>query len=110
MKRTRNDVVAEIKTARDGEARVRANAYMNLPVKLYDYWRAVAAFIAYDRALVMFARATEHKIPGMAATALADFERARDGDTTEMALAVADGLRDALATVADWMNNEESNR
>ena len=109
MKRTRNDVIAEIKTARD-EAHVKANAHMNLTANRYDYWRAVAAFLTYDRALVMFARATEHKIPGMAATALADFERARDGETTEMTLAVADGRRDAFATVADWMNNEESNR
>ena len=109
MKRTRNDVIAEIKTARD-EAHVRANAHMSITIKRYNYWRAVAAFIAYDRALVMFARATEHKIPGMAAAALADFERARDAETTEMTLAIADGRRDALATVADWMNNEESNR
>ena len=109
MQRSRNDLVAEIKTARD-EALSMAHAYVNLTAKRYDYWRAVAAFRAYDQALVMFARATEHKIPGIAANALADFERARDGDTTEMALAVADGRRDALATVADWMNNEESNR
>ena len=109
MQRNRNDLIAEIKTARD-EAHVKANAHMNLTAKRYDYWRAVAASRAYHRALVMFARATEHEIPGMAATALADFARARDGDTTERALAVADGLRDALATVADWMNNEESNR
>ena len=109
MKRNRNDVVAEIKTARD-EARITAHAYENLTDKRYDRWRAAAAVLAYDRALVMFARATEHEIPGMAATALADFERARDSETTEMALAFADGRRDALATVADWMNNEESNR
>ena len=109
MQRNRNDVIAEIETARD-EARITAHAYVNLTDNRYNYWRAVAAFRAYDRALVMFARATEHKIPGMAAKALADFARARDGETTEMALAVADGRRDALATVADWMNNEESNR
>ena len=106
MKRMRADLIAEIKTARD-EARVKAHAYMNLTIKRYDYWRAMSAVLAYDEALAMFARATEHKIPDMAATAVADFERARDGDTTEMTLAVADGRRDALASVADWMNTEE---
>ena len=109
MQRNRNDVIAETKTARD-EARVKANAYMNLTIKRYDYWRAMSAVLTYDEALAMFARATEHRIPDMAATAVADFERARDGDTTEMSLAVADGRRDALASVADWMRNEEGNR
>ena len=109
MNRNRNDLIAEIKTARD-EAHARAYALRNLTAKRYDYWRAVAAIRAYDQALTVFAFGTEYKIPGMVANALADFERARDGETTEMALAAADGRRDALATVADWMNNEESNR
>lgn len=109
MKRMRADLIAEIKTARD-EARVKARAYMNLTIKKYDYWRAVSAVLTYDEALAMFARATEHKIPGMAATAIADFERARDDDTSEGTLAIADGRRDALASVAEWMTDEEGNR
>ena len=102
----RADLIAEIKTARD-EARIKAHAYMNLTIKKYDYWRAVSAVLTYDEALAMFEQGTEHKIPDMATAAIADFERARDGDTTEMTLAVADGRRDALASVADWMRNEE---
>ena len=109
MKRNRNDVIAEIKTARN-EARIKAHAYMNLTIKKYDYWRAVSAVLTYDEALAMFARATEHKIPAMAATAIADFERVRDSEDPEMILAVTDGRRDALASVADWMNTEENNR
>ena len=104
MKRNKNDVIAEIKTARD-EAKVKANAYKGLTAKRYDYWRAVSAVLAYDRALAMFARASEHKIPNMATEAIAEFEYERDNDIPEMALAVADGHRDALATVAEWMNN-----
>ena len=111
MKRNRNDVIAEIKTARD-EAKVKANAYKDLTAKRYDYWRAVSAVLAYDRALAMFARASEHKIPDMATEAIADFEYAHNDDptATEMTLAVTDGRRDALATVAEWMNTEEGNR
>ena len=99
----RNDIIAKIKTARD-EARVKANAYENITAKRYDYWRAIETVYGYDDALTMFARATEHYIPDMAATAIADFERARDSDTDEMTLAVADGRRDALATVVDLMD------
>ena len=111
MKRMRADLIAEIKTARD-EARIKAHAYMNLTIKKYDYWRAVSAVLTYDEALAMFARATEHRIPAMAARAIADFERAHDDDptATERTLAIADGRRDALASVADWMRNEEGNR
>ena len=109
MKRNRNDVIAEIKTARD-EARVKANAYRNLTSQRYDYWRAVSAVLTYDEALAMFARATEHKIPDMAARAIADFERVRDSEDPEMILAIMDGRRDALASVADWMNTKEDNR
>lgn len=109
MKRTRADVVAEIKTARD-EARIKANAYMNLTTKRYDYWRAVTASVAYDAALIMFEQGTEHDIPDMAVRAITIFERARDSEASEVNLAVADGRRDALASVADWMRNEESNR
>lgn len=108
MKRNRNDIIAKIKTARTG-AQTKANAYENLTSKRYDYWRAVTAIRAYDQALAMFERGTEHKIPDMAATAIADFERARDSDTDEMTLAVADGRRDALASVTYWMNTEEDN-
>lgn len=108
MKRMRADVIAEIKTARD-EAQIKANAYKNLTAKQYDYWRAVSAVLTYDEALAMFARATEHKIPGMAARAIAYFEYVHNDDptATEMTLAVVDGRRDALASVADWMSNEE---
>lgn len=109
MKRNRNDLIAEIKTAR-AEALVKAHAYENLTSKRYDYWRAAAAVRAYDQALAMFARGTEHQIPDMAARAIADFEYARDNETTEMNLAFADGRRDALASVADWMRNEEGDR
>ena len=110
MKRNRNDVIAEIKTARD-EARIKAHAYRYVKIKRYDYWRAVSAVLTYDEALAMFARATEHKIPDMAARAVTDFERAHDDDptATEITLSLADGRRDALASVADWMRNEKSN-
>ena len=104
MKRNKNDLIAEIKTARD-EARVKENAYKNLTAKKYDYWRATAAVFTYNTALVMFALGTEHKIPDMAVEAIADFERARDSDAPEMSLAVADGRRDALASVAEWMSD-----
>ena len=105
------DVIAKIKTARD-EARFKVHVYENLTSKRYDYWRADAAILAYNQALAMLEQGTEQQIPDMAATALADFEYARDDDptATEMSLAVADGRRDALASVADWMNAEESNR
>ena len=109
MKRNKNDLIAEIKTARD-EARVKENAYKNLTAKKYDYWRATAAVFTYNTALVMFALGTEHKILDMAVEAIADFERARDSDAPEMSLAVTDGRRDAFASVADWMRNEEGNR
>ena len=104
MKRNRNDLIAEIKTARD-EAKVKANAYRNLTAKEYDYWRAVSARIAYEDALDMFEQATEHDIPGMAVEAVAGFEWVRDSEVSEVVLALADGRRDALATVAEWMNN-----
>ena len=104
MKRNKNDVIAEIKAARD-ESRIKANAYRNLTAKRYDYWRAVSTALTYDETLRMFARATEHKIPDMAAKAVAYFERVRDSEITEFTLAVLDGRRDALASVADWMYN-----
>ncbi len=104
MKRNKNDVIAEIKVARD-EARIKANAYKGLTAKRYDYWRAVAAITAYDQALTMFARGTEHDIRDMAATAIATFERARDNEIRETDLAVTDGRRDALASVAEWMSD-----
>ena len=102
----RNDIIAEIKTAR-AEAQTKVNAYENLTSKRYDYWRAIAAIVAYDQALAMLMRGTEHQIPDMAATAIADFEYAHNDDptATEMTLAFADGRRDALASVAEWMNN-----
>lgn len=100
----RNDIIAKIKTAR-AEAQTKANAYENLTSKRYDFWRAITAIRAYNEALGMFARAIEHKIPDMATIAIADFERARDSDTDGMTLAVTDGRRDALASVAEWMSN-----
>ena len=109
MKRMRADLVAEIKAARD-EARVKKNAYRNLTSKRYDYWRAIAAIAVYHKTLAMFEQGTEHKIPDMAVEAIAEFESARDDERPEMNLAVADGRRDALASVADWMNTEEDNR
>ena len=101
----RNDIIAEIKTARD-EARFKAHAYVGLTSKRYDYWRAITAIVAYDEALAMLEQGTEQQIPDMAATALANFEYARDDDptATEMTLAVADGRRDALNTVVDLMD------
>ena len=96
MKRMRADVIAEIKTALD-EAKVKARAYKYLTSERYNYRRALAAIAAYDQALTLFARGTEHQIPAMAVRA-------------EMTLAVTDGRRDALASVADWMNTEENNR
>ena len=109
MKRNKNDVIAEIKTALD-EANVKANAYMNLTAKRYDYWRAIAAIAVYHKTLAMFEQGTEHKIPDMATAAIAIFERARDREIRETDLAVTDGRRDAFASVADWMRNEEGNR
>lgn len=123
MKRNRNDVVAEIKTARD-EAHTKARAYKNYMTEKYNYWRAISTVTTYNETLVMFEQGTEHQIPDMAATAHADFERARDdeilevdldGEMIEMSvgvsdLAVIDGRRDALASVADWMTTEENNR
>ena len=96
MRRNRNDVIAEIKAALD-EAKAKARAYKYLPAKRYDYRRALAAIAAYDQALALFARGTEQNILGMAVRA-------------EMTLAVADGRRAALASVADWMYNEEGNK
>ena len=104
MKRNKNDVIAEIKTARD-EARLRANAYKGLAAKKYDYWRATFVAVTYDETLTMFAREAEHNIPNMAAEATAEFEYERDNDIPEMTLAIIDGRRDALATVAEWMTN-----
>lgn len=105
------DIIAEIRTAR-AEARVKVNAYRDITAKKYDYWRAIESVLTYDQALGMFARGTEHYIPDMAATALADFEYARDDDSfaTEMDLAFADGRQDALTSVADWMDNKENSR
>ena len=104
MKRNRNDLIAEIKTARD-EAKIKANAYRNLTAKKYDYWRAVSTALTYDEALALFEQGTEHYIPNMATAAIAEFERARDDDTSEGTLALADGRRDAFATVTEWMVN-----
>lgn len=110
MNRNRNDVIAKIKTAR-AEAQTRVNAYENIATKRYDHWQALATVIAYHGALALFEQASEHKIPDMAAEAVADFERARDrnGGTPvpTVNLAVADGRRDALASIADWMNAED---
>ena len=104
MKRNKNDVIAKIKTAR-AEARIKANAYMNIAGKRYDYWRAVSAAMTYDEVLAMFRQKTEHYLPDMATAAIAEFERARDDDTSEGTLALTDGRRDALASVAEWMDN-----
>ena len=104
MKRTKNDVIAKIKTARD-ESKIKAHAYMNLTIKKYDYWRAVSVAMTYDEVLAMFRQKTEHYIPDMATAAIAEFERARDDGASEGTLALADGRRDALASVADWMRN-----
>ena len=108
MSRMRADVIAEIRTARD-EARIKANAYRNLTAKEYDYWRATAALNAYNQALEMFIAGTEHYIQGMVTIAIAEFEYERDSDIPEMNLAVLDGRRDALASVADWMYTKEGN-
>ena len=104
MKRNKNDIIAEIKTARD-EARIKANAYKDLAAKKYDYWRATFVAVTYDETLTMFERGTEHRIQNMATEAIAEFEYERDNDIPEMTLAIIDGRRDALATVADWMAN-----
>ena len=109
MRRMRADVIAEIKTARN-EARIKVNAYRHLTAKRYDYWRAIAAIAVYHKTLAMFEQGTEHKIPDMAVEAIAEFESARDDERPEMNLAVADGRRDALASVADWMTTKEDNR
>ena len=100
----RNDVIAKIKTAR-AEAQTKVNAYKNITANSYNYCRTIATVTTYNEALAMFAQGTEDYIPDMAAKAIADFERARDSDTDEMTLAVTGGRRDALASVADWMDN-----
>ena len=102
------DIIAKIKTARD-QARIKANAYRNLTAMEYKYWRATAELNAYNQVLAMFEKGTEQQIPGMAATAIAEFERARDDDTNKWILALAEGRKDALASVTDWMNNKENN-
>ena len=99
----RNDIIAEIKTARD-EAQTKVNAYKYLTSERYNYWRAVSAVMTYDEALDMFEWGTEHRIPNMATTAHADFGYARDSDATEWTLAFTDGRRDALASVVDLMD------
>ena len=104
------DLVAKIKTARD-EALDKANDNMNLATKRerYESLRAITAVATYNEVLSMIEwGGTGHRVPDMATEATADFERARDGETTGMTLAVTHGRRDALATVAEWMNNKES--
>lgn len=110
MNRMRADLVAEIKTAR-AEAQTKANAFKNLTSKRYESLRAITAVATYNEVLSMIEwGGTEHKIPDMAATALSDFEYAHNDDptATERTLAVAEGRRDALASVADWMGKEET--
>ena len=104
----RNDIIAKVERAR-AEALVKERAYENITAKKYDYWRALATVVTYDNALAMLMRGTEHRIPDMATEAIADFEYAHNDDptATEMTLAFADWRRDALASVADWMNTEE---
>ena len=103
----RNDIIAEIKTAR-AEAQTKAHPYMSLTAKRYGYWWAVAAIAAYETALAMLEQGTEQQIPDMASEAVADFERlrVRNGGTPvpEINLAVAQGRRDALNTVVDLMD------
>ena len=92
----RNDVIKNIITAIN-ETKAKARACKYITSERYNYHRALATLAAYDQALTLFARATEHHIPAMAVRA-------------EMTLAVADGRRDALASVAEWMDNEEDDR
>ena len=119
MKRNRNDIVAEIKTARaQAQSRVNANApakrydqWKALPAdstKRYDRWRSLAEVIAYHGALALFEQASEHEIPGMAAAATAHLERMhrRGLPVPTMNLAVAHGRRDALVSVSEWMADE----
>ena len=91
MKHNRNDTIKNIVTAVN-EAKSEARAYKYITSERYNYRRALAAIAAYDQALALFARGTDHNISGMAVRA-------------EMTLAVADGRRDALASVAEWMDN-----
>ena len=93
MKHNRNDTIKNIVTAVN-EAKSKARAYKYITSERYNYRRALATLEAYDQALTLFVRGTEHEIPAMAVRA-------------EMALAVLDGRRDALASVAEWMNTEE---
>ena len=111
MKRNRNDIIAEIKTAR-AQAQTQVNAYENVPAKRYDLWRALATVIAYHGALASFEQATEHEIPDRAAAAVAHLERLhRSGlPVPEVNFATAEGRRDALVSVAEWMTDEGSNR
>ena len=87
----RNDVIKNIITAIN-ETKSKARAYKYITSERYNYHRALATLAAYDQALTLFSRGTEHNISSMAVRA-------------EMTLAVADGRRDALASVADWMVN-----
>lgn len=121
MKRNRNDIVAEIKTAR-AQAQARVNDYEKATTKRYDHWRVLAAdatkrydrwrslaeVIAYHGALALFEQEAEHEIPDMAAAAVANLERLhrRGLPVPTMNLAVAHGRRDALVSVAEWMTDE----
>lgn len=96
------DVIEKIKTARD-EADAEARTYKNDTANGQNYWRVMAAGVAYHEALEMFASATEHKIPNMATEAIAKSKRAHDNDPNEIVIAFADGRRDALLTVVDLM-------
>lgn len=104
----RAEIVANIVTARD-EAHAEAYAYWNPALKKHNYWRELAAATTYDETLTLFAQGAEYKIPGMAnmADEIADYTRKHNDNPTEMTLAVAIGRRDALATVAYWMDTDE---
>ena len=103
MKRNRNDLIAEIKVARD-EARVKAQAYANLPAKRYDFYRAAAATAAYDEALELIYEGYLARVRARADEAQSVYEGAQNGSWTELMLADIDGRRDALNTVVDLMD------
>ena len=102
MKRNKNDLIAEIKTEQ-AHARHKAQAYASLPAKLYDFYRAVAATMAYYDALALIDDGKHDHVRALADDALDEWETAQNVDVTELMLAQLDGRRDALLTVVDLM-------
>ena len=105
----RTDIVNNIITARN-DAHDKARAYRNYKPNTHKYWRTLAAAETYDETLTMFAQGTQNKIPNMAADAIEIYEYTLNNDKALSTsgglatIAVAEGHKNALATVTEWMN------